>query len=112
MENTGAVGGWEVVQAYGTLASSSAARVPLKQLLGFTKVYVPAGARTRAELVIDPAARAVLRRGDLVRVLEPGPIALRVAGSSDPDAFPGTSGAGIKGEVVIVGPAAELEKCT
>ena len=106
----GDVGGFEVVQAYGTLRNSSAPRVPKKQLLAFAKVWVPARGKAQATLMVVPAAHAVLREPDLVNVVEPGAIEVRVGGSSDPR-FPGSSGAGVSGVILIAGPAVELEKC-
>jgi hypothetical protein len=52
-----------------------------------------------------------LRHPDLVEVLAPGAIDVSVAGSSDPERFPGTSGGGVRDVVVIEGPEAPLEEC-
>jgi beta-glucosidase len=111
VENRGAAGAWEVVQAYGTLRNSTALHTPRKQLLAFAKVWVAAGGSAQANLTVLPAARAVLRHPDLVQMVGPGAIELAVAGSSDPEGFPGTSGSGVKGLVTIVGPAVPLEDC-
>ena len=113
VHNMGARDGVETVLAFGTLHNSTAARTPRTQLLAFAKVRVPAQGSTRAVLVIPPEAHAVLAQGEgLPLVVQPGMVALRVAGSSDPDSFPGSSGAGLMGSVTVVGPAVPLSECS
>lgn len=111
VENTGAVGAFEVVQAYGALRNTSALRTPRKQLLAFARVWVGAGDTVRANLTVLPAARASLRQRDLVEVVGGGGIDVFVAGSSDPELFPGSSGGGVRGTVLVAGPETPLEEC-
>ena len=112
VHNLSPTGSYEVVQAYGTLLNSTAHHVPRRQLLAFARVYVPGGGSAAAVLTVPPAAHAVLRGApDMQSTVEPGAIALRVAGSSDPDAFPGSSGSGVAGRVEVVGPPAPLAQC-
>ena len=113
VENTGARDGVETVLAFGTLRNSTALRTPRTQLLAFAKVFVPAQGSARAVLVIPPEAHAVLgESAGLPLLVQPGLIALRVAGSSDPDSYPGSSGAGLTGSVTVVGPAVPLSECS
>jgi len=82
-----------------------------RQLLAFARVFVPGSGSATAVLSVPPAAHAVLREPDLLLVVEPGALALHVGGSSSSEDFPGTSGAGVQGSVLVVGPAVDVEKC-
>jgi len=107
LANDSDLDGAEVVQVYGALRNATV-QVPRRQLLAFQKVAVPARGSVRVTLTVPPAARAVLRAGDLARAVEPGAIDVRVAASSDA-AAPG--GAGVEGTVVSVGPEVLVDDC-
>ncbi len=118
LRNTGSAAGAEVVQAYGTLANSTAQRVPRRQLLAFTKVWLEPGQSRQVSLVVPPEAHAVVlaragaRAGEALQaVVEPGRIELLVAGSSDPEGHPGSSGGGVRGSIDVVGAARPLDEC-
>ena len=107
LANDSDLDGAEVVQVYGALRNATV-QVPRRQLLAFQKVDVPARGSVRVTITVPPAARAVLRAGDLARAVEPGAIDVRVAASSDA-AAPG--GAGVEGTVVSVGPEVLVDDC-
>ena len=107
LANDSDLDGAEVVQVYGALRNATV-QVPRRQLLAFQKVDVPARGSVRVTITVPPAARAVLRAGDLARAVEPGAIDVRVAASSDA-AAPG--GAGVVGTVVSVGPEVLVDDC-
>lgn len=113
LSNTGGVGGYEVVQAYASLPSTgtSAAHTPIKQLVAFEKVWVDAFSATLVTLTILPRAHAIVSQPSMAWVVEPGTMEVFVAGSSDPVGFPGSSGGGVKGVVVVGGPPVPLEQC-
>ncbi len=68
--NTGPRDGTEIVQLYGRDPVSSVAR-PLRQLLGYARVDVPAGQTRRVTLTLPPARFAATGR-DMRRGVEPG----------------------------------------
>lgn len=78
--NTGAVAGSEVVQLYIRDDVSSVTR-PVKELKGFQKVFLAAGASTTVTLDIGPAALA-FHDIDMRYVVEPGTFTLMIGTSS------------------------------
>jgi beta-glucosidase len=105
VENTGTVPGVDVVQVYGHDVVGSIVR-PLEQLLGYARVELQPGERTRVEFTI-PSTRLSFRDSSMVKIVEPGTVEVWVAahaGASEPtlgDA--GTGGA-------IVSDAARTER--
>ncbi len=74
--NTGARAGSDVVQVYGHDPVASVTR-PVTVLLGYARVDLEAGAS--AEVAFDvPSARFALTGRDLRRVVEPGPVEVRI----------------------------------
>ncbi|MFV0632576.1 glycoside hydrolase family 3 N-terminal domain-containing protein [Demequina sp.] len=72
--NSGDVDGDEVVQLYGHDLHGSITR-PVAQLLGYRRVHLEAGASARVELTV-PTTRLAFTDRDLVRIVEPGAVAL------------------------------------
>lgn len=105
VRNTGSVDSDEVVQAYVTVHNATV-RVPIRQLVAFARVRVPAGGAVEVPLTFAPERHAVLRNPDLVTVIEPGPRTIWVGGASDPAAAPG-----VAGSFAVVGAATPLSSC-
>lgn len=83
--NTGDRDGDEVVQLYVTDEVSSVVR-PIRELIGFTRVPVPAGATRTVRFTVDPT-RLAFHGIDLTLATEPGDFTFQVGRSSnDPDA--------------------------
>ena len=78
--NTGARGGTEIVQVYARHEAASLTR-PVKQLVGYARVEVAAGASETVEIAV-PARRFGMVNRDLEVVVEPGPVTLMVGTSS------------------------------
>lgn len=80
VENTGGRDGTETVQVYARHEAASLTR-PVKQLVGYARVEVPAGASRKVEVEV-PARRFGLVGRDLVFAVEPGPVRLMVGTSA------------------------------
>jgi beta-glucosidase len=78
--NSGDRGGDEVVQLYVSDDVASVAR-PIRELLGFTRVSIPAGETGTVTFTIDPS-RLAFHGIDMRLVTEPGTFTFRVGGSS------------------------------
>ena len=72
VRNCGDRDGAEVVQVYGHDVAAGVTR-PLRQLLAYARVAVPAGVARRVEFRI-PAARFALTNRDFQRIVEPGEV--------------------------------------
>ena len=72
VHNSGGRDGADVVQVYGHDVVASVTR-PMRQLLAYARVVVPADAQRRVEFRI-PAARFALTTRDLTRIVEPGDV--------------------------------------
>jgi beta-glucosidase-like glycosyl hydrolase len=103
--NSGALDADEVVQAYAALPDASFP-APVRTLVDFARVRVPAGGAVDVNLTVSPRARSVLRQGDLARVSEPGRVQLWIGGSSDSARLPGVAVL-----VTVAGPAVEVDLC-
>lgn len=79
--NTGGRGGSEVVQLYLTDPCAEVVR-PLKQLIGFAKVDLAAGASARVTFTVH-ADRFSFTGRDLARIVEPGEVLLSAGHSSE-----------------------------
>ena len=81
VENLGAVGSDEVVQVYASWQLPDRQAVlatPRRQLVGFQRVYVPAGATKIVSIVIPPGAQAVLNAsGTFVPTIDPSKPSIR-----------------------------------
>ena len=73
--------GKEVVQLYLSDPAASVVR-PLKRLVGFTKIELPAGARARVTFRLHTDRTSFTGR-DLTRIVEPGEFVVRVGCSSE-----------------------------
>jgi beta-glucosidase len=82
--NTGAMDAAEVVQVYATISNASVP-VPLRQLVGFTRVFIPAGAIALVSFTLQPRQWSVLRAGDYAEQVEPGTRFLTVGGGQPGD---------------------------
>ncbi len=85
---TGTRGGTEVVQLYLSDPVAEVAR-PVKQLAGFVRVPLEAGASARVTFTV-PADLTCYTGLDLRRVVDPGAIGVQVGGSSEGDVLHGT----------------------
>ena len=84
MANAGQRDGDEVVQLYATDEVASVAR-PIRELIGFARVSIPAGQSRTVAFTVHPSRLAFHRR-DMELTTEPGLFTFRVGGSSfDPD---------------------------
>lgn len=81
VKNTGRRDGDEVVQLYVRRPASRVAR-PLQELKGFQRVHLAAGAGARVELPLRAADLGYWDEDRKAFVVEPGPLELRVGGSS------------------------------
>lgn len=72
--NTGARNGDEVVQLYARDVQATVTR-PVAQLVGFTRVHVPAGRSVSVELAV-PTSRVAFTDRSMRRVVEPGELEL------------------------------------
>ncbi|MEL6538725.1 MAG: glycoside hydrolase family 3 C-terminal domain-containing protein, partial [Bacteroidota bacterium] len=79
--NTGSVAGAEVAQVYVHDVESSVVR-PLRELKGFEKVNLEAGASTQVSVVLPASAFQYYSEADAGWVLEPGAFQLQVGSSS------------------------------
>ncbi|MGW0585213.1 fibronectin type III-like domain-contianing protein, partial [Streptomyces sp. NPDC002920] len=78
--NSGDRGADEVVQLYARDVVASTVR-PVRQLLAFTRVHIPAGATKRIRLTAPVNALALINPQGLL-VVEPGDVDLMIAASS------------------------------
>lgn len=108
VKNTGAVAGFEVIQVYGSIKGASVAPVPIRQLMGWRKVWIPAGETAQVTLPIPPTAHVVFVGDVALETVEPGSIDVWVGGGSDPS-FPGVAGAA--GRFDVVGVATPVSHC-
>lgn len=90
VHNTSPADGEEVVQMYASQPNASAP-VPQRLLADFARVAIPAGGQATVTLTLAPFQNSLLREGDLLRVVEPGPRSLWIGGCSDPARLPGAS---------------------
>jgi beta-glucosidase len=81
VKNTGTRDGEEVVQVYATYPSSKVPR-PMKQLVGFARVAVPAGETKTVDVPIRSDRLAYWDTGRHAFVVEKGRVRLLVGGSS------------------------------
>lgn len=79
--NTGERDGDEVVQLYATDEVASVAR-PIRELIGFARVRVPAGATRCVTFTVHPS-RLAFHGSDMRLVTEPGIFTFRIGRSSD-----------------------------
>jgi beta-glucosidase len=107
--NDGDLDGEEVVQLYLTLANASVP-VPLRTLAGFARVAIPAGRSARLTFEVPQRARAVMRAGDFVEVVEPGGVALWVGGGQ-PGLPPRTQAPGMPAAFSVGGAVTPLAQC-
>lgn len=77
--NTGQRDGDEVVQLYATDEVASVAR-PIRELIGFTRVAIPAGESRTVTFTVHPS-RLAFHSLDMALVTEPGTFIFRVGGS-------------------------------
>lgn len=77
--NTGSSDGDEVVQLYATDEVASVAR-PIRELIGFTRVTIPAGESRTVTFTVHPS-RLAFHSLDMALVTEPGTFTFRVGGS-------------------------------
>jgi len=105
LANTGGVDSDEVVQAYAALPDASFP-APSRTLVDFHRVRVPTGGAVNVSIAVTPRARSILREGDLVRVTEPGRVQLWIGGCSDETRLPG-----VAVDVLVTGPAVEVDQC-
>ena len=77
--NMGLVDGDEVVQLYLSQPNSTV-RVPLRQMVAFSRVHIKAGASLVVLLSVTPRQMSVMRDGDFTEVVEPGTRVLSVGG--------------------------------
>jgi beta-glucosidase len=108
VKNTGAVGGFEVVQFYGSIKGASVAPVPVRQLMAWRKVFIAAGDTAQVSVDILPSAHTVFVGDAALETVEPGSVGVWVGGGSDP-AFPGVAGAA--GSFDVVGDATPVREC-
>jgi beta-glucosidase len=78
IENTGSVGGDEVVQLYLKDVKASA-RVPRHSLQGFKRIHLKAGEKKKIEFILEPKNLALLD-SNLKWVVEPGEFIISVGG--------------------------------
>jgi beta-glucosidase len=78
--NSGDRDGDEVVQLYATDDVASVAR-PIRELIGFTRVSIPAGATRRVRFTVDPS-RLAFHGLDMRHTTEPGTFTFRVGRSA------------------------------
>ncbi|MEZ5245015.1 MAG: glycoside hydrolase family 3 N-terminal domain-containing protein [Acidimicrobiales bacterium] len=83
--NTGERDGDEVVQLYATDDVASVAR-PIRELVGFCRVAIPAGGTRRVAFTVDPS-RLAFHGLDMRHTTEPGTFTFRIGGSSDDPAM-------------------------
>ncbi|MCY3635550.1 MAG: glycoside hydrolase family 3 C-terminal domain-containing protein [bacterium] len=82
--NTGQRDGDEVVQLYATDEVASVAR-PIRELIGFARVAIPAGESRTVTFTVHPS-RLAFHGLDMDLITEPGSFTFRIGGSSfDPD---------------------------
>ena len=79
--NTGRVAGAEVVQLYIRDLVASVVR-PVKELKGFTKIFLEPGQRQTVRFTLGPSELGFYNQ-DMQRVVEPGTFAVWVSSSSD-----------------------------
>ena len=77
--NMGLVDGDEVVQLYLSQPNSTV-RVPLRQMVAFSRVHIKAGTSLVVLLSVTPRQMSVMRDGDFTEVVEPGTRVLSVGG--------------------------------
>ena len=99
--NSGDRDGDEVVQLYVTDVVSSVVR-PIRELIGFARVPIPAGASRTVTFTVDPT-RLAFHGVDMTLATEPGDFTFHVGRSSnDPDASTAT--------IALDGPVAETTR--
>lgn len=104
--NTGLVDAAEVVQVYATITNASVP-VPLRQLVGFARVFIPAGATAALSFTLQPRQWTVLRAGDYGEQVEPGTRLLTVGGGQ-----PGDNGTPVlSGSFNVTGPTTPFAAC-
>jgi beta-glucosidase len=93
--NAGSVSGDEVMELY--LTKPKGAELPIRELVGFRRLHLEPGKRSRVELTIDPRALGEVD-ADGNRVIVPGTYSVSVGGSQPAD------GSGVlSGEFTITG---------
>ena len=107
--NTGRRSGDEVVQLYITDREASVP-VPIRKLVGFTRIRLDAGASKTVSFTIDPREMSLIT-DDTRRVIEPGIFDLSVGGKQP--GFTGTADAvttkTVTGQFTVTGNPVELE---
>lgn len=94
--NTGQRDGDEVVQLYATDEVASVAR-PIRELIGFARVAIPAGESRTVTFTVHPS-RLAFHNQDMELITEPGTFTFRIGGSSfDPNM--GEASADLTGEI-------------
>ena len=114
LTNTGAVGGAEVVQLYLSLPNATTPNPPLRTLVGVRKVHLSPGESQTLTFTLPPRARAVMREGDFVEVLQPGVLSAWVGGGQPPEGCPPEKlapGLALP-SIEIAGPTTPLSQCT
>jgi beta-glucosidase len=78
VKNSGSLDGEEVVQLYLTDEKASTPR-PVRQLEGFSRIFLKAGESKTVEFVLDPRQFSIIN-GKGIRVIEPGWFTLSAGG--------------------------------
>jgi len=109
VKNTGNRSGEEVVQVYVSDREASVP-VPIRKLVGFTRISLPAGASREVSFTIDPREFSLIT-DDTRRVIEPGVFDISVGGKQP--GFSGTADASttdtVSGEFTVAGDPLEIE---
>ena len=82
VKNAGSVSGDEVIELY--LTKPKGAEVPIRELVGFRRIRLEPGNRSRVELTIDPRSLGEVD-ADGNRVIVPGTYFVSVGGSQPAD---------------------------
>jgi beta-glucosidase len=107
LTNAAGPAGVEVAQLFTSFPGASVPAQPVKSLVNWERMFVPAGGATTLSLTISPEDNAVLREGDFVPVIEPGARGVWLGSSSDSSS--GTPG--IQGSYTVTGAVTPLAEC-
>ena len=105
LTNNGAADVEEVAQLYLSHGAPTVP-VPVRALVAFQRVRVPAGRSVDVALQVLPRQNAVLRAGDLAEEVQPGPRSLWLGGCSEPRLL-----TGVRLAFTTVGVATPLDVC-
>lgn len=102
--NTSPIDGEEVVQLYLALRGASVP-TPLRALVDFVRVAIPAGVTRTVTLRVTPRLNSLMRAGDYEDVVQPGVRTLYVGGTS------ALAGLALRGDVTVTGAETPVARC-